>query len=138
MNTTSKYLLVEPKTKAIAPNIALMKWAKWASLQGHEYQYVRGMVYPKIKPDEILMSCIFSYNSRLYEETINHYLRLFPDAKVTVGGVFPSLNPEWFNRWNGAFTVHKEWEPVNGAGLVDFVISLNLTRRHLTPSQKAQ
>jgi hypothetical protein len=64
----------------------------WASLQGHEYQYVRGIVYPKITPDEILMSCIFSYNSKLYEETINHYLRLFPDAKITVGGVFPSLN----------------------------------------------
>jgi ParB-like chromosome segregation protein Spo0J len=31
----------------------------------------------------------------------------------------------------------KEWEPVNGAELVDFVISLNLQRRHLTASQKA-
>ena len=97
MNPTPKFLLVEPRSKAIAPNIALMKWARWASLQGHEYQYVRGIVYPKIEPDEIrLSSLIFSYNSRLYEETINHYLRLFPDAKVTVGGVFPSLNPQWF------------------------------------------
>ena len=31
----------------------------------------------------------------------------------------------------------KEWEPVNGVELVDFVISLNLQRRHLTASQKA-
>mgnify|MGYP000598567679 CR=1 FL=1 len=31
----------------------------------------------------------------------------------------------------------REWEPVNGAELVDFVISLNLQRRHLTASQKA-
>ena len=34
-------------------------------------------------------------------------LQLFPNAKVTVGGVFPSLNPEWFQKWNGAVTVHK-------------------------------
>lgn len=106
MNHTKK-LLVEPKSKAIAPNIALMKFARWCDLQGHEYQYVRGMVYPKIKPDEILISCIFSYHSKLYEETINHYLRLFPDAKVTVGGVFPSLLPEWFQKWDGAVTVHQ-------------------------------
>jgi hypothetical protein len=107
MNPTSKFLLVEPKTKAIAPNIALMKFARLFELQGSEYQYVRGIVYPKIKPDEILISCIFSYNSRLYEETINHYLRLFPNAKVTVGGVFPSLNPKWFQKWDGAVKVHK-------------------------------
>ena len=98
MNPTRKYLLVEPKSKAIAPNIALMKFSRWASLQGHEYEYVRGIVYPKISPDEILISCIFSYHSKLYENTINHYLRLFPDAKVTVGGVFPSLFPEWFSK----------------------------------------
>jgi hypothetical protein len=93
MNPTPKYLLVEPKTKPL-PLILLDEMGKWAfELQGHEYQYVRGIVYPKIKPDEILISCIFSYHSKLYEETINHYLRLFPDAKITVGGVFPSLNP---------------------------------------------
>ncbi len=107
MNPTRKYLLVEPKAKAIAPNIALIKFARLFELQGHEYQYVRGIVYPKIKPDIILMSCIFSYHSRLYEETINHYLQLFPDAKITVGGVFPTLNPDWFNKWNGSITVHK-------------------------------
>ena len=107
MNPTPKYLLVEPKIKAVAPNIALMKFSRWCELQGHEYQYVRGIVYPKIKPDEILMSCVFSYHSRLYEETINHYLRLFPDAKITVGGVFPTLNSDWFQKWNGAVSVHK-------------------------------
>jgi hypothetical protein len=51
MNPTPKFLLVEPKSKAIAHNIALMKWARRASLQGHEFQYVRGTVYPKNAPD---------------------------------------------------------------------------------------
>jgi len=38
MNPTKSYLLVEPKTKAIAPNIALMKFARWCEHQGVEYQ----------------------------------------------------------------------------------------------------
>jgi peptidoglycan/xylan/chitin deacetylase (PgdA/CDA1 family) len=107
MNPSSKYLLVEPKIKAVAPNIALMKFARWCELHDHDYQYVRGIVSPNITPDVILMSCVFSYHSKLFENTINHYLQLFPDAKITVGGVFPSLNPEWFKKWNGAVSVHK-------------------------------
>ena len=106
MNPTMKYLIVEPKAKAIAPNIALMKFARWCELNGNEYQYVRGRVQPKITPDVILMSCIFSYHSKLYENTINFYLRKFPEAKITVGGAFPSLNSKWFNKWNGV-SVHK-------------------------------
>jgi hypothetical protein len=92
-----KFLLVEPAVKAIAPNIALMKWARWCELEGHAYQYVRGIVIPNIEPDKIMMSCIFTYDSKIYEQTIKHYWRLFPNAELSVGGVFPSLNPKWFN-----------------------------------------
>jgi hypothetical protein len=102
-----KYLIIEPKVKAIAPTISLMKWARCCEQKGHEYQYVRGRVEPEIIPDAILMSYIFSYYSTVYEKTINFYLNKFPDAKITVGGAFPSLNPKWFKKWNGAVTVHK-------------------------------
>ena len=47
MNLSPKYLLVEPKIKAVAPNIALMKFARWCELHDHDYQYVRGIVHPK-------------------------------------------------------------------------------------------
>lgn len=93
-----KLLLVEPFVKAIAPNIALMKWARWCELNNHEYQYVRGIVAPEITPNRILMSCIFTYDSQIYAKTIKHYFMLFPDAELTVGGVFPSLNPKWFEQ----------------------------------------
>jgi len=98
-----KYLLVEPKLTSVANNIALMKWARWCELNGYEYQYVRGCVKPNITPNKILMSCIFSYYSKKYEQTIDYYLKLFPNVKILVGGVFPTLSPEWFNKekWNG-------------------------------------
>lgn len=105
-----KYLIVEPKVKAIAPNIALLKWCRWSEQNGHEYQYVRGIVDPDITPDAILMSCIFSYYSKVYEKTIDHYLSKFPDAKMTVGGVFPTLNPKWFNKWDRV-EIHKGLHP---------------------------
>ena len=35
-----------------------------------------------ISPDAILMSCIFSYNSKVYEKTIDFYFKRFPDAKT--------------------------------------------------------
>ena len=93
-----KYLIVEPKVIGIAPNIALMKWARWCENNGHEYQYIRGMVKPTIIPDKILMSCIFTYYSKTYEKTIDYYIKLFPNAVITIGGVFPTLYPEWFEK----------------------------------------
>ncbi len=88
-----KYLIIEPNVKSIASNIALMKFCRWCENNNHEYQYVRGVVEPvNFEPDKILMSCIFSYYSKKYEQTIDYYLKLFPNADITMGGAFPSLN----------------------------------------------
>jgi hypothetical protein len=93
-----KYLIVEPRVKAIAPNIALMKWCRWCEDNGHEYQYVRGEVEPDIIPDKILMSLIFTYYSKRYEKTIDYYLDRFFNSDIVVGGVFPTLYPKWFEK----------------------------------------
>lgn len=106
-----KYILLEPRVKAIAPNIALMKWARWCENNNHEYKYVRGCVYLKdFEPDEILMSCIFSYYSNRYKRTLDYYLSKYPEVKITVGGVFPTLYPHWF----------EEYKKTNHLGLFGF------------------
>jgi len=92
------YLLIEPKTKAIAPNIALMKWARWCENNEHNYRYIHGIVVPDIIPDYILMSCIFSYYSEKYETTIDYYRKSFPNIKMIIGGGFPSLTPKFFKK----------------------------------------
>lgn len=90
-------LLVEPDVKHIAPNIALMKWARWADNNGWTYQYVVGIKnFFSKTPDMIMSSLIFSFYSKEYRELLVHYRRLFPKAKMVVGGMFPTLNPEWF------------------------------------------
>jgi hypothetical protein len=85
-----------------------MKWARWCELNNHEYQYIRGMVEPDIVPDVILMSLIFTYYSKKYEQTINYYLKKFPNVKIIVGGVFPTLNPKWFDKWNNSYFDFKQ------------------------------
>ena len=110
-----KYLIVEPKSPAIAPNIALMKWARWCEQNGHEYQFVRGIVEPNIIPDKILMSCVFTFYSKVYEETIDYYIEN-TTAMILIGGVFPTLNPEWFNKpkWTGGYVGLKRIEIFHG------------------------
>ena len=90
------YLIVEPSVKSIAPNIALMKFARWCERNGHQFEYVRGRRLPNIKPDKIVVSCIFTYFSKTYKEEIEFYRILFPRAQIIAGGVFPTLMPEWF------------------------------------------
>lgn len=102
-----KYLLVEPKVKSIAPNIALMKWATWCDNNGHEYEYIVGEQQPTIVPDVVLMSCIFSFYSRKYLSHMKFYHRMFPMAKIIVGGPFPSNNPEWFYENMPGVEVHQ-------------------------------
>lgn len=98
-----KILIVEPKLTSIAYNIALMKWARWCEQNSHEYRYVRGCIKQDLVPDRILMSFIFTYYSDIYEKTIDFYRKEFPKAEIIIGGVFPSLYPEWFNKpkWQG-------------------------------------
>jgi len=98
-----KYLLVEPNVKGITPNLALMKYARWCENKGYKFQYVKGNVDPGFIPDYILISCIFSFYSKKYEETIDYYLKKYPKAQIKVGGVFPTLTPEWFDKpkWKG-------------------------------------
>lgn len=111
-----KYLLIEPAINSKAYNIALMKYARWCEINGHEYQYIRGIVKSDIIPNKILMSCVFTYYSKRVETTINYYLKKFPQSKIKVGGVFPTLDSEWFNnRWNTLFEkrieIHKGIDP---------------------------
>lgn len=88
-----------------------MKWARWCENEGYEYQYIRGCVKPKFTPDRIYMSCLFTYYSKKYEQTISYYLKKFPNVQMIIGGVFPTLCPEWFQQFNNLMvkrvTIHQ-------------------------------
>jgi len=104
-----KLLLVEPSIHSRAYNIALMKFARFCEENDIEYQYVRGLVKPEIEPELILMSCVFTYYSKKVEKTINYYLDMFPESSMLIGGVFPSLQPKWFDKpeWKDRVKIHR-------------------------------
>ncbi len=98
--------MVEPKVRSKAPNIALLKWCRWCEINGHEYIYVKGCVdinEHEYIPDVILISMIFTYYADIYEKTMDFYIKKYPNVKIKVGGVFPSLFPDWFDKqkWKG-------------------------------------
>ena len=45
------------------------------------------------KPDEIWITSLFTYWSPYVKETVEFYKDLFPNAKITVGGIYASLRP---------------------------------------------
>lgn len=103
-----KVLLIEPSTKKIATNIALMKFASWCENNNYQYEYKVGNSKSNIgKPDLIVISCIFSFYSKIYKETIEFYNNLYPFAKMKVGGPFPSNNPNWFKKNFPSVEVHQ-------------------------------
>ena len=105
-------LLVEQDTPRIAPNIALMKFATWAEINGHTWKYVIGEKnFLKQSPDLVLSSLIFSFYSKQYRECLVHYRRLYPNARFIVGGAFPTLNPKWFKDHLPFADVHEGINP---------------------------
>jgi len=104
-----------------------MKYARYCEDMGYEYQYVRGCVDIRYNPDVILMSFTFTFYHRIYEKTIDYYLLKCPNAKIIVGGVFPSIFPEWFDKekWNGTAT--------NTESFVNVHIGLDVKINDLVP-----
>jgi len=101
-------LLIEQDVRHIAPNIALMKWARWAELNGHTYKYIVGKKdFLKKSPDLILTSLVFSFYSKEYADCLRHYKNMFPSAKFLVGGAFPTLNKDWFTEQLPFVDVHE-------------------------------
>ena len=93
-------LLVEPKYRTKYPNLALMKISTRLKRQNTEVEYFKGMKPPTLESstmggyDHIYITSLFTYDSEVTLDTINYYKKTYPSAKIVVGGIFASLNPE--------------------------------------------
>ena len=89
-----KILLVQPAYYTRYPPLGLLKLAAMHKAQGDDVAFVKGIEKPEIAPDHIYVTSLFTYASRHVHETVEHYRNLFPQAKVTLGGVYATLMPE--------------------------------------------
>ena len=127
MTRRKSYLLVEPEFpippksknhKNFLP-IGLLKLGTWLRQQGNLVQIVRGNVLTpaiKNKPNEIWITSLFTYWSKYVKESVEYYRDCYPQAWITVGGIYASLMPKHcksYTRCDEVFQgVHHEAEMV--------------------------
>ncbi|MBA7490491.1 hypothetical protein ES702_01029 [subsurface metagenome] len=99
-----KILLVEPdfpipkkskNHKNFLP-IGLLKLHDYYESRGHRTKLVRGnknkrKIGTRFKPDQILVTSLFTYWSKYVWETVAYYRNNYPNAKIIIGGIYASL-----------------------------------------------
>lgn len=122
MKPKSGVLLVEPEFPIPAKSknhqnflpIGLLKLASYLRSNGVKIKLMRG--YPNLiqqaqllRSDlsEVWVTSLFTYWSRYVKETVEFYKRMFPAAKVIVGGIYSSLMPDQCKAYTGSDDV---WE----------------------------
>jgi hypothetical protein len=100
-----KILLVEPNFpipsksknhKNFLP-IGLLKLASYYRDQGHKIKLIRGNLKLEdfdFKPDKIEITSLFTYWAPYVKDSVSYYQKMFPKAKITVGGIYASLMPD--------------------------------------------
>jgi len=105
-----KILLVEPNFpippkskyfKLFMP-IGLLKLASYYRKKGYKVKLVKGNVRVRnFNPDKIMITSLFTYWSKYVKDCVQFYKKLFPRAKVIVGGIYASLMPEHCKEYTG-------------------------------------
>jgi hypothetical protein len=97
-----KILLVEPDFP-IAPKsrnhrdflpIGLLKIGSYHQLRGDKVKLVRGLKRWGFTPDRVLITSLFTYWSKYVHEAAKFYRKVYPKARVEIGGIYASLMPE--------------------------------------------
>jgi hypothetical protein len=107
------YLLVQPRFpipgkshnhKSFLP-VGLLKLASWLRSVGHTVELVQGTLEASCPPDHIYITSLFTYWSGRVWDAVSYYRAAYPEAEITVGGIYASLAPEHC-RQSGCDHVH--------------------------------
>lgn len=74
--------------------IGLLKLASFHRAQDREVRLVRGNCETDFDPQLICITSLFTYWSRYVHESVSFYGRLYPQARIQVGGIYATLMPE--------------------------------------------
>jgi len=88
-------LLVEPDYYTKYPPLGLLKLASFHRSRGDQIFYVRGIkneIDEKIRRIEI--TSLFTFAWKPVHEAIEFYHKMFPEAEITVGGIYATLMPD--------------------------------------------
>jgi hypothetical protein len=86
-------LLVEPNYYTRFPPLGLLKLARYHNdIMKDKVDFIRGCS-PRIKPDLIYVTSLFTWAWRPVHEAIKYYKQLYPDADILLGGLYATLLP---------------------------------------------
>ena len=123
----NKILLVEPnfpipsksKNHSNFLPIGLLKLASYYRSKGHKVELVRGTHQAKIIPNKIIITSLFTYWSKYVKEAVFYFRKLYPKAKIIVGGIYATLMPKHCKEYTSCDEVfvgqHKSAEKVTPA-----------------------
>jgi len=94
--------------------IGLLKLASYFRSNNNNIQLVRGNKDASFYPDQIYITSLFTYWSIYVKESVSFYKKLYPKAKIIVGGIYATLMPEHCKEYTGCDEVfigqHEEAE----------------------------
>jgi hypothetical protein len=94
-----KALLVKPPYYSAFPPLGLLKLSALLNLKGYEptgpQRYHEGPNRPgSFIPDEIYVTSLFTYAWKTVHDSVHYYKRLYPKARIFLGGLYASLLPD--------------------------------------------
>lgn len=89
-----KILLVEPFYERSILPIPLMKMSRFHKNVGDDVKYQLGSAnfVSDFEPDQIMITSLFTWDYDVIIQTVGSYLRTFPKAKITLGGICATLH----------------------------------------------
>lgn len=134
-----KILLVEPnfpippksKNHSNFLPIGLLKIASYHRSAGDKVKLIRGNSPAGFYPDQIKITSLFTYWSKYVKESVDYYRKLYPKAKIEIGGIYASLMPEHCKKYTGCDNVRvglykcgiaEKFEPAYDLVTVDYQI----------------
>lgn len=96
-----KVLLIDTTKKhfRVFVPLALLRLSARHKAQGDEVKLVMAGKRPRNTPDIIYFSFIFLFDYQSDVKWCLTYRKLYPEAKIVIGGLSPSLIPEKFEKW---------------------------------------
>lgn len=109
-----RVLLVEPEYYTRYPSLGLLKLATHHRAEGDNVEFVRGTELLGVAPDRIYVTSLFTWSWKPVWAAVRHYKTIFPNAHVSLGGIYASLLPQ-HARLSGADYVHEGlWHDIDG------------------------
>lgn len=111
-----------------------MKISTWLKSKGHKVRFYKGQKYFNEKFDEIYVTSLFTYFADKVVEATNFYRKLYPKAKVKVGGIMATLMPDFIKERTGVYPhigllKGAEFSPPDYSYFPDLPYSLTFTTR---------